>query len=581
MRRSSKAVGTLAAATSLMLVGSGLAFADLKLDADLTANGIQKVENVGQALVGGDTYPVTVALWYTSNSVTSLTFAVDQKPAFVTTVGGDTINGSGDNNKKTSTVNVVAPCTIGTFGSNSSSSASAGNSVTYKVTNFTRSSGTDAPGVTDAWVNVHGSVTSLGSNCTSSPADTTNPTSQATATVPGTSGPVAHATDTWTNKNVTVALSGSDNTGGSGLKEIRYTTDGTAPTKTTGTVYDGTALTYSTTGVTTIKHIAVDNAGNVGDVGTFVVKVDKVLPVISSSATVPSGTTSVAYMAGTWTKETVTVAFSCSDTGGSGIASDTATGSSEKAASGEDQSASSSGSCTDVAGNSAVQATFSDIDIDKAAPNITVTTPAGLDAQGKAPVYTLGQQVFADYACDDLFGAAPGTPLSGVSTCAGNVASGAAIDTSTVGGKMFTVNATDNAGNQADPIIRNYSVQYAFGGWQQPVVSLPTRNVVKAGRGVPVKFTLGGDQGMDIFAPVSPGSTAKAPTSANTTCGTTTTDPVEETVTAGSSSLQYDASTGTYTYVWKTDSAWAGKCRTFNLNLKDGSTHSISFQFTK
>ena len=33
----------------------------------------------------------------------------------------------------------------------------------------------------------------------------------------------------WTNQNVTVSLSAADNAGGSGLKEIRYTTDGTDP----------------------------------------------------------------------------------------------------------------------------------------------------------------------------------------------------------------------------------------------------------------------------------------------------------------------------------------------------------------
>ena len=54
--------------------------------------------------------------------------------------------------------------------------------------------------------------------------------------------------------DVQVTLTATDNTGGSGVKEIRYTTDGTTPTATTGIVYSG-AFTVSTT--TTVKYRAV------------------------------------------------------------------------------------------------------------------------------------------------------------------------------------------------------------------------------------------------------------------------------------------------------------------------------------
>jgi len=36
----------------------------------------------------------------------------------------------------------------------------------------------------------------------------------------------------------------------------------------------------------------------------------------------------------------------------------------------------------------------------------------------------------------------------------------------------------------------------------------PTKNVVKAGAAVPVKFSLGGDRGLNIFASTSPSSQA-------------------------------------------------------------------------
>lgn len=51
------------------------------------------------------------------------------------------------------------------------------------------------------------------------------------------------------------------------------------------------------------------------------------------------------------------------------------------------------------------------------------------------------------------------------------------------------------------------------------------------------------------------------------------------TVTAGASSLSYDATTNTYTYVWKTQKAWAGTCGTLHVTLTDGSDHTALFQF--
>jgi len=118
-------------------------------------------------------------------------------------------------------------------------------------------------------------------------------------------------------------------------------------------------------------------------------------------------------------------------------------------------------------------------------------------------------------------------------------------------------------------------IDYDFAGFFQPVDNLPVFNSVKAGQAIPVKFSLGGDQGLSIFA-------SGYPMSAPTQC--TSTDPVdgiEETVTAGSSSLSYDASTDTYTYVWKTNKTWANSCRQLIVTLKDGTIHRANFTFTK
>jgi hypothetical protein len=114
---------------------------------------------------------------------------------------------------------------------------------------------------------------------------------------------------------------------------------------------------------------------------------------------------------------------------------------------------------------------------------------------------------------------------------------------------------------------------YTFGGFLQPVDPLPMLNSMKAGAAVPVKFSLGGNFGLDIFQPGYPKSDVMA-------CDSTAlVDGVEETMTAGGSSLAYDATSNTYSYVWKTEKAWAGTCRQLVLKLADGSAQRANFRF--
>ena len=113
-------------------------------------------------------------------------------------------------------------------------------------------------------------------------------------------------------------------------------------------------------------------------------------------------------------------------------------------------------------------------------PTITITTPSD------GTTYQLGQAVNAAYTCQDE------TDGSGLASCAGPVANGSVIDTSSVGPKSFTVNAADNAGNPAS-LTHNYSVIYNFSGFSQPVDNLPTLNSIKGGAGVAVGFSIGGN----------------------------------------------------------------------------------------
>jgi hypothetical protein len=122
---------------------------------------------------------------------------------------------------------------------------------------------------------------------------------------------------------------------------------------------------------------------------------------------------------------------------------------------------------------------------------------------------------------------------------------------------------------------------YDFTGFFQPVDNPGAAenivNTAKAGSSIPVKFKLGGNQGLDIFRPADP----KAyPNIVLTDCSQAALDPIE-TTTANPAGLTYDVATDTYIYVWKTEKAWAGQCGTFRLGLKDGSDHHALFKFTK
>jgi hypothetical protein len=129
--------------------------------------------------------------------------------------------------------------------------------------------------------------------------------------------------------------------------------------------------------------------------------------------------------------------------------------------------------------------------------------------------------------------------------------------------------AVDNAGN-INSATANYTVVYDFDGFFAPIN--PGDNTVKAGSAVPVKFSLAGDKGLAILKAGSPSSKAIA-------CDVSVSPNEVPTLTAGSSSLQYDGATDTYTYVWKTDKSWSGTCRMLTVMLIDGTMHTANFKF--
>ena len=101
--------------------------------------------------------------------------------------------------------------------------------------------------------------------------------------------------------------------------------------------------------------------------------------------------------------------------------------------------------------------------IDNAPPTITITKPA------EGETFRVGERAMASYSCtDDRFG-------TGIASCAGPVASGARIDTSSPGLKTFKVDASDVAGNTATLThtylvsrTRRVALSVVFKGRSQP-----------------------------------------------------------------------------------------------------------------
>jgi predicted extracellular nuclease len=125
-----------------------------------------------------------------------------------------------------------------------------------------------------------------------------------------------------------------------------------------------------------------------------------------------------------------------------------------------------------------------------------------------------------------------------------------------------------------DPVLvdLDLTVPFAFTGFFSPVASPPDDNSVKPGSAVPVKFDLGGFQGEDV---VSSARTIQVD------CATRT--PVigsSRPAPANGGSVQYDAATDTYTYVWKSDRGLKGTCQELALALSDDSGHVAYFRLT-
>lgn len=283
------------------------------------------------------------------------------------------------------------------------------------------------------------------------------------------------------------------------------------------------------------------------------VKVDRTAPNAPSAAADRGAEYTDA--ATSWWKDSVTVSFTGAgdpdlpdSSAGSGVAS--VTGPQTYSTHG---SFSATGTATDNAGNVSDQTVFVG-SVDAIAPVVTATAPGAAFVKGSTAT-------IAWNATDQGSGLA--TAPSGTIT----------VDTSTVGTHTVTIpagTAKDNVGHESQAVEVTYSVVYAFNGFFQPV-DMDRVNVAKAGSAIPLKFSLGGYQGMGVIV------SAKFFATGGEQAG----DPIEETVAASNSGLSYDAAADQYVYVWKTEKALGGKSGILKVTLDDGTTRTVEFSFRK
>jgi probable HAF family extracellular repeat protein len=113
---------------------------------------------------------------------------------------------------------------------------------------------------------------------------------------------------------------------------------------------------------------------------------------------------------------------------------------------------------------------------------------------------------------------------------------------------------------------------WPFSGFANPIKDAPAWNAVTAGSEVIVRFGLGGDRGLGIFAPGSPSTTPVS-------CATGAAIGSASAISASDFELRYQKGPDRYMLRWSTDRAWSRSCRQLTLVLDDGSTHVALFSF--
>lgn len=220
----------------------------------------------------------------------------------------------------------------------------------------------------------------------------------------------------------------------------------------------------------------------------------------------------------------------------------------------------------DKVGNDESQKSI-EFSIDKTPPKINITSPKDND------IYLLNQEgILADYSCSDPSG-------SGLQSCQGTTENGGNINTQSVGGKTFTVEALDNAGNPTTEKAV-YTVQYNSSGLcnnepahaiLQPINPDGT-SIFKQGSTVPAKFRVCDAQGIPVSENPVQSFTLAQVSSASTT-------NINESVssTTPDSNFRFDPLNKQWIFNMNTKNLLAGKTYFYRILLNDLTDIQFSF----
>jgi 1-phosphatidylinositol phosphodiesterase len=368
--------------------------------------------------------------WYTTGNV-NVTWTINDNGSAITSQ-----NGCGPTAITADTTGTTLTCSATNAKGTTEQSVTIKRDATFPTIGVSGKKADGTPYVPNSWSNqavtVHFSCADATSGVASCPADQTISAEGSTPSVLGrtvdnagngvtaaygaikidtTKPTIGAATDRaantngWYNQDVTVTFTCADNANGSGIN--------TCPAPKTL----GEGANQSAGGTT------ADNAGNTSNPASVSgINVDKTAPAISASAKNADGS---AYAAGSWTNQTVTVHFTCSDAL-SGLAGSCPA---DQTFSADGANHNASGTATDKADNSA-SASFGPVKVDKTLPTVTY--------MGNAETYTPDQMVSISCTAADS--------LSGVASSTCQDISGPAYNFA-VGSNSFSATATDNAGN--------------------------------------------------------------------------------------------------------------------------------------
>jgi hypothetical protein len=143
---------------------------------------------------------------------------------------------------------------------------------------------------------------------------------------------------------------------------------------------------------------------------------------------------------------------------------------------------------------------------------------------------------------------------------------------SPIGGCAPAASLDDNYSPSSTASPKAFAATWPFTGFFSPVDNPPTENAAKAGSNIPVKFSLGGNRGLNILATGYPRAVAIS-------CSSTAPEDDIEEFTTLTNDLVYDAVTNRYQYNWKTPKSFAGTCQRLDFKFVDGTTYSALFTF--